>query len=78
VHRYEPDFLLFASDALLYALWGGAFIAVALLALFMDRRRTKRAGFGSVGWFPWTSLFMLSALVGGALLFVAAPAAMGG
>jgi hypothetical protein len=35
----EPDFLLFASDATLAAVIGGALLAVAVLAGFAERRR---------------------------------------
>ncbi len=74
----EPDFLLFASDAELLALWGGGSLILALLCMLMEQRRMKRAQIDSIGWVPWTSLFLLFAVLGGGLLAVAVPALMQG
>ena len=69
--RYEPGWLLFASDADLLMLWGGACLLVAVLALFMDRRRHNRdrlAAADRVGWMPWTMIFLISAVLGVGLI----------
>ena len=66
-----PDFLLFASDATLAALWGGALLALAALALLAERRRARRTRVDAVGCMPWTALFIASAVSGVALLTLA-------
>ncbi len=71
--RYEPEFLLFASDAEILALWGALFLLLAVLAAMMERRRMERAEIHRVGWVPWTGLFLTCAVVGGGLLAVAIP-----
>lgn len=63
-----PEFLVFASDAEIVGLWGVCMICVALLALWGERRRMKRARIDRVGWMPWTTLFMASAVIGAGLL----------
>ncbi|EDL48932.1 hypothetical protein ED21_24416 [Erythrobacter sp. SD-21] len=68
-----PDFLTFASDADILALWGAAFLLLAGFTLAMDRRRQKRARIDGVGWVPWTGLFLTCVVVGGGLLAVAVP-----
>ena len=68
-----PSFLTFASDADILALWGVGFLLFALVALYMERRRLKRARIDGVGWVPWTGLFLTCAVVGGGLLAVAIP-----
>lgn len=73
VTRLEPEFLLFASDAEIMALWGGLCLLLAGFAGVMERRRMKRAQIHRVGWVPWTAVFMLAMLMGGALLAVALP-----
>jgi len=78
MRRYEPDFLIFASDATLLSLWGGFFVVLALFFMLMERRRLKRAQINAVGWVPWNTMFMASALVGGGLLAVALPVALRG
>lgn len=77
----QPDFLLFASDADLIALWGAGFLLLALLALAGDRRRLRRERMDRldrVGWVPWTPLFLACAVIGGGLLAVALPQALFG
>lgn len=76
VTRYEPEFLLFASDAELLALWGAVSLLLALLAMVLERRRMKRARIDRIGWVPWTGLFLTFAVVGGGLLAVALPGLM--
>ncbi|MXO64247.1 hypothetical protein [Altericroceibacterium endophyticum] len=60
----EPEFLLFASDATWLALWAAAAFIVAILAFWAERRRIRRKSIDSVGWVPWTTLFLVSALIG--------------
>ncbi|MBX7532217.1 hypothetical protein K3165_04685 [Qipengyuania sp. 1XM1-15A] len=67
------DFLTFASDADVLGMWGAAFLLLAGFALLMERRRMNRARIDSVGWIPWTGLFLTCAVVGGGLLAVAVP-----
>lgn len=74
MRSYEPAWLLFASDATVVALWGGGFLIAAAAALAMDRRRHRRDRLGApdrVGWVPWSSVFMLCAVIGGGLLAAA-------
>ena len=71
--RAMPEFLTFASDADILAIWGAAFLLFALVSLVMERRRLKRARIDGVGWVPWTGLFLTCAVVGGGLLAVAVP-----
>lgn len=78
VTRYEPAFLIFASDAEILALWGLGFLMFAAIAGVMERRRMKRAQIHRVGWMPWTGLFLTCAVVGGGLLAVALPAVIKG
>lgn len=66
-----PDFLLFASDATLAALWGGGLLVVALVALMAERLRLRRVNINRVGWVPWTAIFLVAALVGVTLLTLA-------
>ena len=67
----EPDFLLFASDATLLGLWGGALLLLALVALLADRRRARRKRIDAVGWMPWTPVFLTGFFIGIGLLTVA-------
>lgn len=81
MRAYEPAWLLFASDALILVLWSAGFLAAALLALAMDRRRHRRDRVGApdrVGWVPWTGLFLICALIGAGLLAAALPALLRG
>lgn len=68
-----PQFLTFASDADILAIWGAAFLLFALVSLVMERRRLKRARIDGVGWVPWTGFFLTCAVIGGGLLAVAVP-----
>jgi hypothetical protein len=67
----EPDFLLFASDATLVGLAGGALLLVAVVAFTGERRRMRRRHIDAVGWMPWTTLFFLSFFCGVVLLALA-------
>lgn len=53
---------IFASDAGRWAVVGAGFLALAILAWLGDRRRMKRARPDSVGFMPWTALFLLALL----------------
>ena len=72
------QFLTFASDAEILALWGAAFLALAAAALGMERLRVKRARIDRVGWVPWTGLFLTFMVAGGGLLAIAIPAILRG
>ena len=74
----EPDFLLFANDAELLALCGGALILLAMGAMRMDRRRSRRRDIDRVGWVPWTGLFLMLAVLGGGMLALALPVVIAG
>ena len=67
----EPEFLLFASDATLIGLAGGALLLVALTAFVGERRRLRRRHIDAVGWMPWTTLSVLATFAGLSLLAVA-------
>lgn len=64
---------VFASDAAVLTAWGAGFILLALMALFMDRRRLKRREINRVGWVPWTPIFLACAVIGGGILAVSVP-----
>jgi hypothetical protein len=64
----EPDFLLFASDATLAALAGGALIAMASVRRVAERRRMRRRHIDAVGFMPWTTVSFLSFFPGVVLL----------
>ncbi len=81
MQSYEPQWLRFASDAAIVALWGGACLLLAAVALVMDRRRHRRDRIGApdrVGWMPWTFVFLALAVAGAGLLAVALPPLLGG
>lgn len=78
---HEPEFLLFASDAVLMALWGAGFVLLALAALGVERRRNRQdplQRIGRVGWVPWTTIFMACLLIGGGLLAYSLPTVLFG
>lgn len=80
MQNYEPAWLLFASDAAVVALWGAALLIAGAGAFVMDRRRHRRDRLGApdrVGWVPWTAVFLLCVVLGGSLLAVTLPAALG-
>ena len=65
--RYEPGWLLFASDADMLMIWGGACVLIAAAALLMDRRRHNRdriAAADRVGVMPWTLIFLVCGVTG--------------
>ena len=67
----EPDFLLFASDATLMALIGGALLLIALAAVVGEQRRLRRKHLDAVGLMPWTRLFFVSFFFGVTLMAMA-------
>ncbi len=69
---HEPAFLLFASDATLVGLSGGASLVIAVIALLGERRRLRRKHIDAVGWMPWTTLSVLATFAGLSLLAMAA------
>ena len=66
-----PHSLVFASDATLLALAGGALLVLALIALVADWRRARRKRIDAVGWVPWTFVFLVCAICGIGLLTMA-------
>lgn len=72
------EFLTFASEAEIVGLWGIALLIMAVVALFGERRRMKRARIDRIGWVPWTNIFMASAIVGMGLLALAAKGILAG
>ena len=62
------DFLLFASDATLAALAGGALLLVAVVSAVAERRRLRRNRIDAVGFVPWTAVFFLAFFPGVTLL----------
>ncbi|MEW4448470.1 hypothetical protein [Qipengyuania sp. JC766] len=73
-----PDFVTFASEATIMALWGGGFLLLAALALLAERFQRKRTRFDRVGMINWTPIFLACAVVGGGLLAMAVPAMLRG
>ncbi|MBV7264723.1 hypothetical protein [Erythrobacter ani] len=77
------DFLTqiaFASDAVLLASTGGLFWVVAALCAFMERRRSRARSVDRlerVGFMPWTTLFVLCAIIGGGMLAMSLPVVLG-
>ena len=72
------EFITFASQAKMLAIWAGGLIALAVLAAIMERRRMRRREINRVGWVPWTGLFLTSAVLAAGLLAVAVPALVRG
>lgn len=65
------QFITFASEAEIVGLWGLALVGVAIFALFAEKRRNKVARIDRIGWVPWTSVFVFSAMIGAGLLALA-------
>lgn len=69
------------SDAAQLAVIGGLCWVLALFAGVMERRRARGrdlARLESVGWVPWTGLFLLAAIVGAGLLAMSLPGVLKG
>jgi len=69
---WPPDFIRFASEAMIAAWWGGGLLLVSLIAMLGDRRRRKRTDINAVGWVPWRDLSALTAFAGLVLMAMAA------
>ena len=67
MQNYEPEWLLFAGGATWGVIWGVVFLLLAGLAMWRDRRRSKRDRVEQVGCMPWATLSVL-------LIFAAAAA----
>lgn len=69
------------TDAAQLAVVGGLFWVLAGLFALMERRRHKTrnlARLERVGWVPWTTLFVLAAIIGGGMLALGLPVALKG
>lgn len=69
------------SDAALLAWAGVGLWALAAVFTLMERRRARARNLSKlekVGWVPWTTLFVLAAMSGAALLTAALPALIKG
>lgn len=69
------------SDAAKLAVSGGLLWLFAGFAALMERRRAKGrnvARLEQVGWMPWTTLFVLAAILGGGCLAMSLPVVLGG
>jgi len=69
------------SDAAQLAWIGGALWVLAGVFTVMERRRVRArdlAKLESVGWMPWTPLFLLAAMLGAGCLAMALPAVLKG
>ena len=67
-----PDFIRFASEATVLALWGGALLMLSLVAAIGDLRRRRRRHIDAVGWVPWRDLSAVTAFAGLVLMAMAA------
>jgi hypothetical protein len=68
---WPPDFIRFASEATVFALWGGALLVASAIAAFGDLRRRRRKHIDAVGWVPWRDLSALTAFAGLVLMVMA-------
>jgi hypothetical protein len=69
---WPPDFIRFASEATITALWGGALLLLSFFAMIGDLRRRRRRNIDSVGWVPWRDVSALTAFAGLVLIAMAA------
>lgn len=68
------------SDAEQLAIFGGCFWVLAAICALMERYRNKRrdvARLERVGFMPWTTLFVLCAIIGGGMLAMSLPVVLG-
>ena len=69
---WPPDFIRFASEATIAALWGAALLLLSLAALVGDFRRRRRTDINAVGWVRCRDLSALAAFAGLVLMAMAA------
>lgn len=68
------------SDAAQLAIIGGCFWAFAVFCSLMERRRNRTRDVSRlehVGFMPWTTLFVLCAIIGGGCLAMSLPVVLG-
>lgn len=68
---HEPSFLVFASDATLSGLAGGALLLLSMAAHMGERRRLRRRHIDAVGWVPWSTVSVATLMPGAILLLLA-------
>ncbi len=69
------------SDAAQLALLGGSLWVLAAVFTLMERRRARLRDLDrleAVGWVPWTTLFVLAAMLGAGLLLLSLPGLLKG
>ncbi len=71
-------FWTFASEAAIAGAWGAGFWLVAALAGAAELRTTRRARIERVGLVPWRGIFLTCAMIGTALIALAASGIAGG
>lgn len=74
------QFELMSDAAQLAWLGGGLWLLAGIFTLMERRRASARSSskLEKVGWMPWTTLFVLAAMLGAGLLAMALPAVMKG
>ncbi len=72
------QFWTFASEAAIAGVWGAGFLLVAALAGVAELRTTRRMRIEHVGLVPWRGIFLTCAMIGTALLALAASGLAGG
>ena len=75
---HPPEFLVFANEAQLAALWAAGFLVMAGVARAAESRRIRRARIDRVGWVPWTGLFLVCSVIGVTLMALAAKGLLSG
>ncbi|QDM40593.1 hypothetical protein [Altererythrobacter sp. TH136] len=70
--------LLFASTAEWAAIGGVLFLLLAAITRYGERRRMRRERIDSVGWVPWTGLFLVFSVIGVTLLALSVPGLLKG
>lgn len=73
-----PDFILFASEATIYGMWGGALLAISAFASWREHRRRGRKDINRVGIMPWRDIGALTGFAGLALMAFAGVGWIGG
>lgn len=73
MERYWPAALRLASDAERYAILGALCVAIALLALLVERTLARKERAGCLAYLPWTLIFIAFAVTGAGLLSMSVP-----